>query len=352
MSEIAKPPTSEQLEKEMETSSLSSVLQGYQLTATFIAAIELDIFTAIDEGSTTLESIATRCDCSRQGTKVILGVLVILNLVNKNRDEYQLTHAGLSFSRHHPNYEGDAIRGYVATPRVRNFFCDPGSHFRRGGCENMGAKHFPGNDDIWVGFARERAPYRRAIASEVASRLAGRICDPKRVLDVAASHGAFGIEIARRYPSAAIFALDIPAVLDVTREHAAEEEVDTQMNYIPGDVRNVDIGNDYDLIFVTGMLEFLGQSAVLSLFRKLRLALRPHGALVIVQIFLNDDLVSPHRAVLYSIKLIEDCPESFIPTISEMRELCYRSGFASIESSVLSSEECLLIASGSKEITH
>jgi len=53
------------------------------------------------------------------------------------------------------------------------------------------------------------------IASELAQ--AGEV---RKVLDIAAGHGIFGIAIARKNPQAQIYAVDWPKVLDVARENA------------------------------------------------------------------------------------------------------------------------------------
>ena len=44
---------------------------------------------------------------------------------------------------------------------------------------------------------------------------------PRKVLDVSASHGMWGIALARRHPEAELVALDWAPVLEVTRENAA-----------------------------------------------------------------------------------------------------------------------------------
>jgi hypothetical protein len=58
-------------------------LNAFQRTEALKAAIELDIFTAIAEGSTTAAAIAQRCKAAERGARILCDYLVTIELLTK-----------------------------------------------------------------------------------------------------------------------------------------------------------------------------------------------------------------------------------------------------------------------------
>ncbi len=54
-----------------------------------------------------------------------------------------------------------------------------------------------------------------------------------KVLDIAASHGLFGITVAQRLPKAHIYALDWANVLQVAQENAARQGLSDRYHLLP-----------------------------------------------------------------------------------------------------------------------
>ena len=80
-----------------------------------------------------------------------------------------------------------------------------------------------------------------------------------KVLDIAAGHGMYGVTIAKQNPNAEIFAVDWPQVLQVAEENANAAGVAARYHKIPGSAFEVDFGNDYDLVLLTGFLHHFDQ---------------------------------------------------------------------------------------------
>ena len=65
-------------------------LFAYQRSAALKSAIELEVFTAIDEGEQTSAAIAKRCGASERGTRMLCDFLTTLGLLSKSGSTYQL----------------------------------------------------------------------------------------------------------------------------------------------------------------------------------------------------------------------------------------------------------------------
>src|SRR5204863_6660593 len=66
-------------------------LFAYQRSAALKSAIDLEVFTAIDEGDVTAQAIATRSHATERGVRILCDYLTVLGLLEKADDHYQLT---------------------------------------------------------------------------------------------------------------------------------------------------------------------------------------------------------------------------------------------------------------------
>ena len=58
--------------------------QAYQRTAALRAAIDLDLFTAIGGGATTVPAIAAKCQASERGIRILSDYLTIIGFLTKS----------------------------------------------------------------------------------------------------------------------------------------------------------------------------------------------------------------------------------------------------------------------------
>jgi hypothetical protein len=57
---------------------------AYQRSAALAAALELDVFTAIDDGASTVSEIAARCKASERGIRILCDYLVLADFLIKD----------------------------------------------------------------------------------------------------------------------------------------------------------------------------------------------------------------------------------------------------------------------------
>src|SRR5947208_9391239 len=178
-------------------------LNAYQRTAALRGAIDLELFTRIDEGASTAAEVAAKLNAPLRGARIICDYLVIVGFLTKQGDRYSLTPDSAMFlSRRSPAYLGGTVT-FLNAPVFQDYFRDVAAIVRQGGSVAAQETVAPDNP-IWVDFARSMAP----LMMMPAEFIAGLEGPASKVLDIAAGHGLFGIAIARRNPDASIFALD------------------------------------------------------------------------------------------------------------------------------------------------
>src|SRR5881394_3524019 len=90
---------------------LWDTLNGYQRTAALRAAIELDLFTAVGEGATTVEELSKRCNAAARGTRILCDFLAVIGFLSKHSGAYSLSPTAAAFlDRRSPAYMASMVQ--------------------------------------------------------------------------------------------------------------------------------------------------------------------------------------------------------------------------------------------------
>ncbi len=317
-------------------------LFAYQKSAALKAAVELDVFTAIDEGAATASAIAQRANASERGIRILCDYLTIQRFLQKSDGTYQLTaEAGAFLSRRSPAYLGSIARFLVA-PEIAGYMHDLADAVRRGGVDPRKSSVAEENP-VWVEFARSMAPMMMPNAQAIAELIAAG-GSPMKVLDIAAGHGMFGVAIARRNANASIVAVDWKPVLAVAEENARAAGVADRYSTIAGDAFKVDFGTGYDVALVTNFLHHFNPATCTSLLKKVAAALKPGGRVVVLDFVPNSDRVTPPFAAAFSLTMLADTEAGDAYTLAEFRQQLEGAGFRDIEAHVTATPETIIVA--------
>src|SRR5580693_6636844 len=246
-------------------------VNAYEQTEAIKTAIELEIFTAIAEGNTTAAAIAKRCAAAERGVRILCDFLTIHGFLTKEGAQYALApDSALFLDRHSPAYLGAAIE-FLLTSRLREGHARLTEAVRRGGTALGEGTLEPENPD-WVKFARAMMPMMHRPAEMIATELrkGGEV---HKVLDIAASHGIFGISVAKQNPAAQIYASDWKNVLEVGSKNAQAMGVGDRYHLLPGSAFETDFGTGYDLVLVPNFLHHFDKPTCTTFMRKVHDAL-------------------------------------------------------------------------------
>ena len=227
---------------------------AYQRSQALKAAVELDFFTAIGLGHDQVPALAERCGAAQRGVRILADYLTIQGFLTKEGDRYKLTPDSQVFlDRRSPAYMGSVL-GFLHAPKFIAAFDNLTEAVRKGGTVAGDAGTVTPEHPLWVDFARSMIPMMVKPAEEIGIFVRQSQPNVKKVLDVAAGHGLFGIEIAARCPEAEVTALDWPNVLTVARELAQKSGLESRYHTIAGDAFQQDLGSGYDLVLLTNFL--------------------------------------------------------------------------------------------------
>ena len=308
-----------------------TTVNAYYRTAAVKAAIELGIFDVVGERGKTIAEIAQDRSCSERGVRVLCRFLVFIGFLKQRGDTFFMTREMSMFlDRKSPGYLGDSI-DFLLSPYIIGAFTDLASVVRTG---QIGLSHdgvVADDHPQWVKFARameKMMSLPSMLLAEVADPQASR---PIRVLDIAAGHGLFGIEIARRNPGAHVTFLDWGNVLEVARQNATNAGILDQSTFLPGNAFEIDFGEGYDVVLLTNFLHHFDEAGCVEIARKVHASLAEGGRALTFEFIANEDRVSPPLAATFSMMMLGTTPAGEVYAYSDMERIYRTAGYSRVE---------------------
>ncbi|HHY84818.1 MAG TPA: methyltransferase domain-containing protein [Verrucomicrobia bacterium] len=303
------------------------IATAYQDTAALRAAIELDVFTALADGPLTADEIARHCNAAPRGLRILCDYMTVLGFITKSDSRYALTQDSAVFlNRKSPAYAGGAME-FLLADHLEGAFRRLTESVRKGGTADPHRGSIAPEHPMWLTFARAMGGIMVRAADGLAELLALDPARPAKVLDVSASHGNWGIAVAKRYPKAQLIALDWAPVLELTRENARAAGIADRFQTLPGNAFEVDWGTDYEAILAPNFLHHFSAADCVRFMKKAHATLRPGGRLAIVEFVPNPDRVTPPAAAGFSLVMLATTPEGDAYTFDEYSGMLAQAGF-------------------------
>lgn len=313
---------------------MDGVFFGYQAVAALKAGVELGLFSAVAEGADRPEALGERIGAPARAARILADFLTVRGFLQKHDGRYRLTPDSAAFlDRRSPTYIGGIVDFLAAPEHLALALNDPAATVRAGGSPGLGT--LSGDNPIWVKFARAMVPFAAPLAQAVAARVVAWPTPPRKVLDIAAGHGLFGITVAQAVPAAEVIAVDWDNVLTVARENAARLGVAKRHRTIAGSAFDVDWGDGYDLILLPNFLHHFDADACVGLLRKVRASLAPGGRVLACEFVPNPDRVSPPGPAMFSFVMLMTTPHGDAYTAAELDAMGRKAGFGGIATEAL-----------------
>lgn len=306
-------------------------ITAYQRSDAMKAAIELDLFSAIGEGNRTAAQIAVRCETSERGTRILCDYLTMIGFLTKQGNIYGLTQDSEVFlDRRSPAYLGGAIE-FLVSDHIKEGFKHLTEAARKGGTAVPDSGTLAPEHPVWVNFARAMAPMMRPAAQAIAQLIDPDANRKLKVLDIAASHGLFGLAFATRNPQAEIVGVDWANVLELSKENAKAAGVADRHSTIAGSAFEVDFGTGYDVVLLTNFLHHFDPPTNEKLLRRVHAALAEGGRAVTLEFVPNEDRVSPQGVAGFSLTMLAGTPSGDAYTFAELDRMFKNAGFSKNE---------------------
>ena len=307
------------------------MLQAHQRTAALKAAIDLDLFSAVGDGPGDIASIARHCSASERGVRILCDFLTINGILLKRENgSYRHTPTSAAFLDPRSPSCLASIAQFLGNPGNQEPFKNLAEIVRTGHTTLPGDGSVEPENPIWVQFAKSMAPMMAMVVGPLSEVVLNGHSGSIRVLDIAAGHGLFGIEIAKRNPEARVTGLDWAPVLAVALENARKAGVHSRYDTIPGSAFEVDFGGPYDVILLTNFLHHFDQDKCVTLLKKVHAALCPGGRAATLEFVPDEDRVSPPMSAGFAMTMLASTPSGDAYPLSVISAMYNYAGFSDV----------------------
>ncbi len=302
-------------------------LTAHQRTAALRAAIELDLFRAVGEGPGDVPSLARQCSASERGIRILCDYLAILGLLKKSDGHYHHTATSAAFLDPRSPACLAATARFLGNPAMHEPYQNLADIVRKGTTTLPGQGSVEPENPLWVEFAHSMAPMMAPMAGPLGSIVLDGHNGAVQVLDIAAGHGLFGVEVARKNPQAQVTAVDWAPVLEVAYANAQKAGVADRYNKLPGSAFEVEYGGPYEIALLTNFLHHFDPPTCVNLLKKVHGALKPGGRAAALEFVPNEDRVSPPVPAAFSMTMLASTASGDAYTLRQLEAMYREAGF-------------------------
>lgn len=297
-------------------------------TSALAAAVELDVFTAIDEGNRTADAVASRAGANASTIRRLLDVLVAMKYLACRGEQYGLSPAARTFLSRKSDLFMEGIDQVVRM--LSTSWQQLAQAIRDGHPAVQGGAS---RGEFFAVLVKSIFPQSYAAGKIAARGMAPQVRKRIRnVLDVGGGAASWSISIAQEIPGARVTLVDLPEVVAVARQYTERYGVADRFEYREGDFREVDFGAEqFDLVILGHIIHGEGAEWGKRLVARCATALRSKGILLIAELIPNDARTGPAIPMLFDLNMMLHTPAGATFTMREYRKWLKEAGFGALK---------------------
>lgn len=309
---------------------LPTMLAAHVVAATMAAASKHRLFTHIDGGAVTVDQIAGRAGISLRGAQALLDALTALGFVQVQDGHY----------RNAPDASFYLVEGKPAyLGRYAQLVHSPfGDAFRElAEVVREGAPRFQYTADVadnrfWEDLVLSIVPLAIPVVEQVLAKELARK-DGLSLLDIGGGSGIYSARLLQHNATAQATQIDWPNINRIGRDFVGRFGVGERFSTIDGDFHGTDFGEaQYDLVVLSNICHQEAPRDNVELFRRVRRALRPGGALLVSEFVLEDDRSAATPWIgLFSVIMLIDSQQGSAWRRADYQRWLAEAGFGAVE---------------------
>jgi hypothetical protein len=309
----------------LDTTRLQKIAQAYWESAALMAAVELEVFTAIAHGHDTIPAVAKATAISERNAERLLTALSAMTL---------LEHEGGRFANA-PDVQRFLVKDGERYAGPWILFTKPRwpaygelSQRLRSKTENRLGSY----ESFTVDDARRYHAATYSIGMG-AARLFSRSVDlngRKKMLDLGGGSGAYSIVATKTFPGLQAIVLDLPPVTVVANEYIAANEAADRVVTLPGDFTRTAFPRDVDVVVMASNLPQYEPDLIRLVVGKAFEALVPDGEMHLIGETLHDDRSGPLSAALWGLNEAVYGSTGVAHTEGEVKSYLQDAGFTGV----------------------
>ena len=278
----------------MKTARMTDIALSFKKTCALLGAIELELFSHIAGGASTVEELSAAMGIEAEKTDRLLTVCKAMNLVREvDGHHVNMSDVERYLVKNNRTYFGDYLL-YIA----RRDYTDFDSV-----ADNLTA--------VSDGGGRDEHSYLNALADPEEARrftVAGyeasiglgyklakdyNFSRFGRWLDIAGGSGCYAIAACERNAGLQVTIMDQPNVIVIAQEFIAKHGLEARIDTMAGDFLETPFPGGHDLASYITPLQGYMPDEIIAVLRRTQQALKPGGEMLIIDYMLEDDKTGP-----------------------------------------------------------
>lgn len=293
---------------------LREIWSGFRSARVLITANNYRIFDHLREPQSA-RAISRQLKTDLRATEILLDALTGLELLKKSANEYMNTSLSNRFLfKGFPYYQGDIIRH--ADYLWRNWSAL--DEVVRTGKPSQRARDY---EAFVLGMHNLATLKARDVIKALGPRKA------KTALDLGGGPGTYSIAMAKKGIQVTLF--DHPEAIEIARKIIDREEI-KGINFIRGDFMRDNIGDGYDLIFISQVFHSYSADDNILILRKCAKSLNRQGRIVIQEFYISENMARPVQSALFSVNMLVNTQAGRCYSANEIKKWLSKTGLKNI----------------------
>ena len=289
-----------------------------------IAALEFRVFTHLGKKSLSCQTLANKAGLQLEGTDALLNALASLGAISKKGNSFANTPESYKhFCEQSPNFKKGTI---FLRKENRDEWSKLTNTIKKGRNISELSKEDIGFRELFSYAMHERSSgFSKPLSKIITRKPVGKL------VDLGGGPGSYSAEILKIDKMAQAVLIDRQASLNVAKAILKNSKVIERFSFVAGDLFEVSFGSNIDTALYSNILHIYNKSQNTKILKKINKSLKPGGRLILVDYFLNNNLIEPYRAALFSLTMLMFTAKGKTYTFEQTESLLKKNGFGKLK---------------------
>ncbi len=283
----------------MKHGSIDALYMSAYPAFALLAAIQLDLFSALARGKATAEQVAARLDVSPGRLAPLLNALVVVGLVEKTDDHYTNgAEAQATLVRGQPGYLEGIGELYLDRYCAALGAAQSIREARPSAKKDFSAMNPEEAKAFFAGM------FTRAMKAglDLARRADFSGCGS--IVDAGGGSGGLAVGLCRALPGLRVTVADLAPVLPIAQERIAAAGLADRVQLVEADLLAAPLPGRYDAAVVRSVLQVMSDENAGRALANVASAVRPGGRVLVLGRMLDDSGLAPEESVFFNLVFI------------------------------------------------
>ena len=299
---------------------------AYWSSCVLQAAVQLDVFTALEKGPVEEAALARRLGCDSRAFSMLVTAMAAMGLAERLPAGVAAPDALLRFlSRNSPEYLGHIIKHQA---NIMPHWARLAEAVRTG-------RPTAEQSTLFTEDAREREDFLMGMYN-IARLQAERIAEAldlsgrERLIDVGGGPGTYAVDFCRKNPGLTGTVFDLPTSEPFARKIIRQFNLEDRVGFVGGNYLTDALPKGQDVAWLSQVLHGETPKDAALLVKNAAACLRPGGLLGVQEFMLDDSRDGPERPALFNLNMLVQTAGGQAYTQGEIRAMLTAAGAARV----------------------